>query len=235
MNPATHTFNEDRGRTRFTKPQHKKIQNRQKWIPKKQIQAQSTTNAIWVPKGAKITPTQSQKVKPSTQREHKQPAWRNQRQNPSTIKYKWIPKKDVYRISSTQAWIPRQKDIKLWHQPHKPQTAEETRPDTAKESASVSSSKISIQKMIWRPKQAKVQSTKGSQPISSEYPQQKQHLMPISQQSIQQRALQLQIKLFGLTSVLLRKRDWLTFVRRNQGYKPISAVSRQTRASRPKG
>ena len=55
------------------------------------------------------------------------------------------------------------------------------------------------------------------------------------QKSIKQRALHLQIKLFGLTSVLLWSKDWLSFVRCNQGYKSLPENPCFKSSSKPSG
>ena len=236
--PATQTSNEDQEQTKLAKPQQKEVQNIQKWIPKKLHQAQSATTAIWLPKGNKLHSTQYQKTNASIPKDYKKSVVRKQSLGPSNVKYRWVPKQNVHRISPTQAWIPRQKDTTLRNQQQTQQSVMKPEREMVKKTNSLSTSNTSNQKWIWQPKQTKDKAMTKSQNISSKSLQEEQqitqgNLSRISQQSIQQRALQLQIKLFGLTSVLLRKRSWLPFVRRNQGYRSISEGSKRTRTSRP--
>ena len=72
--------------------------------------------------------------------------------------------------------------------------------------------------MIWQKKQ-QVQVSNGK-PLSSIDPPTNFQTQGLS--AIKLKALQLQIKIFGLSSVLLSKQSWLQFVRRQQGYPTLA-------------
>ena len=72
--------------------------------------------------------------------------------------------------------------------------------------------------MIWQKKQ-QVQVSNGK-PLSSTNPP--TNLQTQGLGAIKLKALQLQIKLFGLSSVLLSKQSWLRFVQRQQGYRTLA-------------
>ena len=61
------------------------------------------------------------------------------------------------------------------------------------------------------------------------------NLTQAKQPSIKQRALQIQIKLFGMTSVLLKTKNWLSFVRQHQGYKILPGQPHFKSTSKPSG
>ena len=72
-------------------------------------------------------------------------------------------------------------------------------------------------KMIWQKKQVHESKEKSlSLPTSPTSPSNQ------GASTIKLQALQLQIKLFGLLSVLLSKKSWLRFVRRQQGYRTLA-------------
>ena len=73
-------------------------------------------------------------------------------------------------------------------------------------------------KMIWQ-KKHQVQVSNGK-PFSSIDPPTNLQTQDLS--AIKLKALQLQIKLFRLSSVLLSKQSWLRFVQRQQGYRTLA-------------
>ena len=77
---------------------------------------------------------------------------------------------------------------------------------------------VKTHKMICQKRQ-QVQVSDGK-PLSSTNPPTNLQTQGLSE--INLKALQLQIKLFGLSSVLLSKQSWLRFVRRQQGYRTLA-------------
>ena len=147
-----------------------------------------------------------------------------------SLEYKWVPKATKQETLNDSVEVP--KEVKL------PSTSTSIKQGN---SAPHPSNLQSSEKWVWKPKQ--IEKKVNPQPQVNPIPiktiwQQKQvkesKEKPLSlptsptspskqvDKTIKLQALNLQIKLFALSSVLLSKQSWLKFVRRQQGYRTLA-------------
>ena len=218
-----------------------------RWISKQTGEQTSRQKFQWIPKSSTTSPMNSSRsVKKPTQ--SRQPSL-TQSPRQKKNQWKWVPKEQVHRVDSYWAWVPKSllhaKTETKPSQPHIPMPSyneirrttthwvpqQKSKPQqTWKVKSSLLPSSVTPivpkkqQTRKWLPKNPQV-----SKPSQLSTKTTSNQMFTSGLKSMCFRALDLQLKLFGSSSVLLPRHTWYEFVHQQQGYSKLASNARQAK------